>query len=149
MQHQKICMYVPIWRSLQLSKKMFQLKIKNASRFLRCYQFRVCKAHCMYSCIMLCQQRHTHMYVYQIYFFRQITTFIKVRMAFVFGLQTLSLIEFTKIYRLKGLKPKNKGRTNFYECCDLTKKVYLSSICLYCRKKYSNYCHYMYTANMI
>ena len=43
-------------------------------------------------------------------------------MAFVFGLQTLSLIEFTKIYRLKGLKPKNKGRTNFYECCDLTKK---------------------------
>ena len=24
-----------------------------------------------------------------------------------------------------GLKPKNKGHTNFYECCDLTKKVYL------------------------
>ena len=30
-----------------------------------------------------------------------------------------------KIYHLKGLKPKNKGGTNLYECCDLTKKVYL------------------------
>ena len=52
--------------------------------------------------------------------FRQITTFIKVFVAFVFGLQTLRLIDFTKIYQLKGLKPKNKGHTNFYECCDLT-----------------------------
>ena len=26
---------------------------------------------------------------------------------------------------MKGLKPKNKGHTNFHECCDLTKKVYL------------------------
>ena len=33
--------------------------------------------------------------------------------------------DFSKIYQLKGLKPKNKGRTNFYECCDLTEKVYL------------------------
>ena len=32
---------------------------------------------------------------------------------------------FIKIYRLKGLKPKNKDHMNFYECCDLTKKVYL------------------------
>ena len=24
-----------------------------------------------------------------------------------------------------GLKPKDKGHTNFYECCDLTKKIYL------------------------
>ena len=61
----------------------------------------------------------------QIYFFRQITTFIKVRMAFAFGLQTLHSIDVTKIFRLKGLKAKNKGHTNFYECCDLTKKVYL------------------------
>ena len=30
--------------------------------------------------------------------------------------------------RLKGLKPKNKGHKNFYECCDLTKKVYLVCI---------------------
>ena len=29
---------------------------------------------------------------------------------------------FCKIYQLKGLKPKNKGHANFYECCDLTKK---------------------------
>ena len=35
------------------------------------------------------------------------------------------MIDFTKIFQLKGLKPKNNGRTNFYECCDLTKKVYL------------------------
>ena len=33
--------------------------------------------------------------------------------------------DFSKIYQLKGLKPKNIGHTNFYECCDLTEKVYL------------------------
>ena len=55
------------------------------------------------------------MYIYKIYFFRQITTFIKVHMAFVFGLQNLKLIEFITIFQLKGLKPKYKGRTNFYE----------------------------------
>ena len=27
-----------------------------------------------------------------------------------------------------ALKPKNKGHTYFYECCDLTKKVYLDSL---------------------
>ena len=27
-----------------------------------------------------------------------------------------------------GLNPKNKCHTNFYECCDLTKKVYLMFI---------------------
>ena len=31
-----------------------------------------------------------------------------------------------KSFQLKGLKPENKGHTNFYECCDLTKKVYLT-----------------------
>ena len=47
--------------------------------------------------------------------FRQITTFMKVCVAFAFG----KSIDFT----LKnGLEPKNKGHTNFYECCDLTKK---------------------------
>ena len=30
---------------------------------------------------------------------------------------------FCKINQLKGLKPKKKGHTNFYECCNLTKKV--------------------------
>ena len=40
--------------------------------------------------------------------FRQITTIIKVHVAFVFGLQTLELIDFTKIFQLKGLKPQNK-----------------------------------------
>ena len=52
--------------------------------------------------------------------------FIKVCVAFVFGLQTLKLIDFTEIYLLKGMKPKNKGHTNFYECCDLPEKVYLN-----------------------
>ena len=44
-------------------------------------------------------------------------------MVFVFG-----LIDFTKILQLKGLKSKNKDHTNFYECCDLTKKEYLIHI---------------------
>ena len=35
------------------------------------------------------------------------------------------MIDFTKIFQLKGLKLKDKGHTNFYECCNLTKKVYL------------------------
>ena len=60
--------------------------------------------------------------------FRQITTSIKVSMAFVFGLQILQLIDFSRIYQLKGLEPKNKGHTKFYECCALTKKVYLIHI---------------------
>ena len=34
------------------------------------------------------------------------------------------MIDFSNLFQLKGLKPKNKGYTNFYECCDLTKKVY-------------------------
>ena len=44
--------------------------------------------------------------------FRQITTFIKVYVP-------------SKIYQLKGLKPKNKGHTNFYE------KVYLMYVHLH------------------
>ena len=54
--------------------------------------------------------------------FRQITTFINVSVASIFGLKS---IDFSKIYQLKGLKPKNKGHMNFYEHCDMTKK-YLS-----------------------
>ena len=57
--------------------------------------------------------------------FRQITTFIKVCVGFVFLLQTLQLRDFSKINQLNSLKAENKGHTNFYECCDLTKKVYL------------------------
>ena len=34
-------------------------------------------------------------------------------------------MDFTNIFQLKGPKLKNKGQTNFYECCDLTKKLYL------------------------
>ena len=70
--------------------------------------------------LTLCYIRYT--------FTRHITTFTKVRVAHVFGLQTLYFIDFTKIFQLKALKPKNKGHTNFYECCDLTKKVCLPSI---------------------
>ena len=57
-------------------------------------------------------------------------------MAFVFGLQTLQLKDFSKIYQLKSLKPKNKGHTNFYECCDLTEKVYLTLV----YRKPSSFC---------
>ena len=42
-------------------------------------------------------------------FFRQIKLFRRFRLAFSFGLQTYYLIDFSKVYRLKGLKPKNKG----------------------------------------
>ena len=35
-------------------------------------------------------------------------------------------MDFTNIFQLKGLKPKNKGQRNFYECCDWRKKVYLA-----------------------
>ena len=55
--------------------------------------------------------------------FRQITILIKVHVAFIFGLQTLSLIDLSKIYELKSLEPKNKGHMNFYERFD--KKVFL------------------------
>ena len=41
-------------------------------------------------------------------FFRQIKSFIRFRLAFVFGLQTY-LIDYSKIYQLNGLEPKNKG----------------------------------------
>ena len=62
---------------------------------------------------------HKKLCIYIRYTFsRQITTFIKVCVAFDFGLQTLKLLEFSKIYQLKGLKPKYK----FYEHCDLTNK---------------------------
>ena len=45
----------------------------------------------------------------------------------------------TKIFQLKGLKPKNKGHTNFYECCDLTKKLYLAAAAIFCCS-----CHFTY-----
>ena len=44
------------------------------------------------------------------------------------GYKPLKSIDFTKIYQLKSLQPKNKGRTNFYLRSDLTKKIYL----MYC-----------------
>ena len=37
---------------------------------------------------------------------------------------------FTNIFQLKGPKLKNKGHMNFYECCDLTKKVCLECVLL-------------------
>jgi len=56
---------------------------------------------------------------------------MKVPVSFVFGLQTLWLIDFTKFFQLKGLEPKNERHMNFYECCDLTKKVYLKYVVTY------------------
>ena len=37
----------------------------------------------------------------------------KFHVAFVFGLQTLELKHYSKIYQSKSLKPNNKGNTNF------------------------------------
>ena len=39
-------------------------------------------------------------------------------------------MDFTKIFQLKGLKPKNKDHMKFYECCDLMKKLYLVLVCI-------------------
>ena len=61
--------------------------------------------------------------------FRLIPTFIKVCVAFIFGLQTLWLIDFSKLYQLKGLEPQNR-RPHFYECCDLTKKNTYVVVCV-------------------
>ena len=42
------------------------------------------------------------------------------------GLCFSALIDrFYKIRQLKGMNPKFKDQMNFYECCDLMKKVYL------------------------
>ena len=58
--------------------------------------------------------------------FCQITSFLKVHVAFAFECQSN---HFTKMYRLKGLTLKNKDQTNFDEQCDLTKKyIYSDSI---------------------
>ena len=38
------------------------------------------------------------------------------------------MIYFTRTFQLKGLKPKNKGYMNFYECCDSTKKYILGPL---------------------
>ena len=66
-------------------------------------------------CAILCTEQSTLDIL-----FCQITT------AFVLGLQTSLSIDFSKVYESKGLKAINKGHANFYECCDLTKKVYLT-----------------------
>ena len=42
-------------------------------------------------------------------FFRQIKSFIRFRLAFVFGLQTIKSMNLTKIDQIKVLKPKTKG----------------------------------------
>ena len=50
-----------------------------------------------------------------------------------FGFRLFELSDFSKINQLKGLKPKNKNHTNFYQCCDLTeKKISSVDIILYC-----------------
>ena len=54
--------------------------------------------------------------------FRQITMFIKVRVAFVFAPDPLINRFFSKIYQSKGLEPKNKHHKFFYKRYDLTKK---------------------------
>ena len=50
-------------------------------------------------------------------------------MAFDFGLQTLELKDFSKIYQFKCLKPKNKCHTIIYECCDFDEKSISNVYC--------------------
>ena len=38
------------------------------------------------------------------------------------GFRPFLLKDLGKIYQLMGLKPKNKGYTNFYECCGFDRK---------------------------
>ena len=60
------------------------------------------------------------------YFFRQITTFLKIRVAFVFELHKTFIEKFhwnLSIIVFEALK--QKLHELFYECCDLTEKVYL------------------------
>ena len=52
------------------------------------------------------------------------------------------MIDFTWIYQLKGLKPKNKDDTNFYECCDLTEKVYILYLYLISYFSFSSFFQY-------
>ena len=58
------------------------------------------------------------------------------------------MIDFTKIFPLKGQKPKNKGHTNFYECCDLTKKVYLVYVCALCIYILHKYVHRTWSSEL-
>ena len=101
-----------IWiKSFMISRSSGRLSItllKQKKNFFLKKIFKICQ-----KCVVMC--------ILDI-LFRQITTIIKVCVGFVFVLQTLELRGFNKIYQLKGLKAKNKGHTNFYECCDLTKK---------------------------
>ena len=57
---------------------------------------------------------YTHILIYQI------ELFIRFRSVFSFGLQTYYLIDFSKIYRLKRLEPKNKGLMKSYERFEFT-----------------------------
>ena len=54
--------------------------------------------------------------------FHQIATFIKVVWPLFFWASDPLIDTVSKIYGLKGLEQKHKGHTNFFECCDLTKK---------------------------
>ena len=76
-------------------------------------------------------------------FFHPITIFIKVYVAFVFGRQTLQLIDFSKIYQLKGLKHKNKDNTNFYESWDLMNRKGISNFtCILNRSYFLLFLHF-------
>ena len=46
-------------------------------------------------------------------------------MAFVFGASDPFIDRFYQNFSIKGSKAQKKGHANFYECCDLRKKVYL------------------------
>ena len=63
-------------------------------------------------------------------FFMYIVYYIILHIRYTFFVKYIhkSFSISTIIYLLKGRKPKRKGCTNFCECCELTKKVYLMYI---------------------
>ena len=82
-----------------------------------------------------CLQESTHLWHFCWYVFGKVVR--KIRYTFssnhnvhksLCGLcfwapDALNRIDYSKIYQLKVLEPKNKGHINFYECCDLTKNA--------------------------
>ena len=100
-------------------KIMEEIIFKKGAQRFNIYLYIQCDTNLLY---FLLHFRLYHIKVHK-YNFCQITTFIKVCVAIVFGLQTLQLIHFTKIYQLKCVTPQNKGHMNFYECCDLREEV--------------------------
>ena len=90
---------------------------------------------CIYSCLIY-RIRYLHLDI----LFHQITTFIKVCVAFVFGLQILWLIDFTRIYQLKGLESKKQKQHELLWMLWIAKKHNLAFVYIG-RQHFHQLCH--------